>query len=218
MSRVPIRLLLITVCCLPFVAAQAYASIANLAISVMRETWTGLAGVVSKDSEQVKLPDLLWEIKSAAKRNGDLAIPTPIDPFINRRRAINEPLAKFNVADPVVLQIRGKKIKFESIGSTIRPKRQYRSNRLPYYGAAPRSHARCRDCPMGIEVSLGHAKVVKYGKYGTGKKTSAKKAKRTAAGKGQPVVSLTFIRLAFRPSTTALRLASGCSTRKSRTA
>jgi hypothetical protein len=41
----------------------------------------------------------------------------------------------------------------------------------------------------GIEVSLGLAKVVKYGKYGTGEKTSAKKAKRTAAGKGQPVVT-----------------------------
>ena len=43
---------------------------------------------------------------------------------------------------------------------------------------------------QGIEVSLGLAKVVKYGKYEKGKKKpSAKKGKPTAAVKSQPVVT-----------------------------
>jgi hypothetical protein len=42
---------------------------------------------------------------------------------------------------------------------------------------------------QGIEVSFALAKVVKYGKYGKGKKTSAKKAKRTSSVKSRPVVS-----------------------------
>jgi hypothetical protein len=43
---------------------------------------------------------------------------------------------------------------------------------------------------QGIEVSMGLAKVVKYGKYEKRKKkTSAKKAKRTAAVKSGPVVT-----------------------------
>jgi hypothetical protein len=117
MSRMPIRRLVITCCCLPFVSAVACASYSNFYISVKRETWTGLGGVVLREGERVKLPDLLWEVKSAAKPEGDDVFPTPIVPSNYRRLEVKEPLAKFEVADPVVLRIRGKKIKFEAVGT-----------------------------------------------------------------------------------------------------
>jgi hypothetical protein len=117
MSRMSNKSLFITVCCLLAAAAPACASFPNFSISIVREKWNGLAGVVSKEGEQVKLPDSLWEIKCAAKPEGDVVIPTPIVPLINRLPAINERLARFDVADPVVLRIRGEKIKNERAGS-----------------------------------------------------------------------------------------------------
>jgi len=117
MSRPPIQKLLATFWCLLFAAVPTFACYAEFSIAIKREKWTGLAGVVSKEGEQVKLPDSLWEIKSAAKPDGDVVIPAPIASWIHRRYSIDEPLAKFEVVDPVVLRIRGKNIKYESIGS-----------------------------------------------------------------------------------------------------
>ena len=117
MPRMPIRKLCITFCWLPFIAASAYAGFSNFSITIKRETWSGLGGLVSQEGERIKLPDLLWEIKSAAKPEGDVVFPTPIDPNVKRRIEVKEPLAKFEVADPVVLRIRGEKIKFEAVGS-----------------------------------------------------------------------------------------------------
>jgi hypothetical protein len=113
----PIRKLRITLCCLPFVAAVAYAGFSNFSITTKQETWSGLRGVFAHEGERVKLPDLLWEVKSAAKPEGDVVFPTPIDPHVKRRVEVKEPFAKFEVADPVVLRIRGQKIKFQAVGT-----------------------------------------------------------------------------------------------------
>gem|GEM_PF-5791054 len=111
-----IRLPLIGVCCLALVANPAIAGFANFVISILDEKWSGLTGVVSNDGEPVKLPALLWEIKPAAKPDEDVVFPRPIVPFINRLREIKEPWARFDVAEPVLLRIRGQKIKFEKLG------------------------------------------------------------------------------------------------------
>lgn len=120
MSRPSIQKLLVTFWCLLFAAVPTCACYARFSIAIKREKWTGLAGVVSKEGEQVILPDSLWDIRSAAKPDGDVVIPTPTTPWINRRSSIDEPLAKFDVADPVVLRIRGRNVNFETIGSRSR--------------------------------------------------------------------------------------------------
>ncbi|HEY3968697.1 MAG TPA: hypothetical protein VGM05_29380 [Planctomycetaceae bacterium] len=117
MSRRSKESLFITACCLLLAAVPACAGFANFSISIVREQWNGLAGFVSKEGEQVKLPDSLWDIKYAAKPEGDVVIPRPIIPLVNRLPAISERLAKFDVADPVVLRIRGEKIRYERTGS-----------------------------------------------------------------------------------------------------
>ena len=117
MSRMPSRRLFITLCTLSVVAATANTGFSKFHIATIQETWSGLAGMISKDGEQVKLPELLWDIKFVAKPDGDLVTPTPIVPFVNQRNAVKEQMEKFEVADPVLLRIRGKKIKFEVTGS-----------------------------------------------------------------------------------------------------
>lgn len=114
MSR---RKLFFAVSTLLFATAVVSAGPAKFAISTKREKWTGLAGLVLKEGEQVDLPDSLWEIKSAAKPDGDVVIPKPVVPIIGRARAVNDGLTKFDVADPVQLRIRGKGVKFEVAGS-----------------------------------------------------------------------------------------------------
>jgi hypothetical protein len=112
----PVTKLFTLACCLLATACLVQADPARWHIAVKREKWTGLKGEVQWGGEHISLPDLLWEIKSAAEPDGNDVIPEPIVPFRNNLRAVDRPPAKIEIAEPVVLRVRGKTIEFKKVG------------------------------------------------------------------------------------------------------
>jgi hypothetical protein len=104
-------------------------------IANMREKWTGLKGAVLKDGEQVDLPELLWEVKAADEPEGNDVLPKPIVPFRNNPRAVKQAPAKIEVAEPVVLRIRGKKVEYTRRGSRSTTIRSDHDDRYLAYDA-----------------------------------------------------------------------------------
>ena len=92
------------------VAAPSAALAEKWDIKLLREKWVGLSGFVSQDGEPAKLTEAVWEIKSAEKPDGDAVLPRQVKPYVNRLLATREQPATLEIADPVVLRIRGQKL------------------------------------------------------------------------------------------------------------
>ena len=86
-------------------------------IAIMREKWTGLTGSVDKDDERIQLERSLWHVNLARKPDGVVVIPSrdlfpKLKPFKEKTEQ-----GRIVVSDPVVLQIRGKKVEFSGVGT-----------------------------------------------------------------------------------------------------
>jgi hypothetical protein len=82
---------------------------------IMRESWSGLAGAVTVDGQEVELPALLWEMVVPQKRRFRVVAPLVIEPRDRRKYATSRPCpADWPLADDVLLRVRGRDVRFHA--------------------------------------------------------------------------------------------------------